>query len=140
MDFRKLGLGFLAGCLAVLTAHQLTFYGLSAAGLISAQAWSKEPAGLFGVPAVLNSTFWGGVWGSIFALSADRLPGGSLWSKGLVFGLIFPLVIGAWLIVPLIKGLPFFAGFSAPRLLAGALIHAAYGAALGAFYGLLTRR
>ena len=107
MDFRKLGLGFLAGCLAVLTAHQLTVYGLSAAGLISAQAWSKEPAGLFGVPAVLNSTFWGGVWGSIFALSADRLPGGSLWSKGLVFGLIFPLVIGAWLIVHLSRACRF---------------------------------
>ncbi len=137
---KNLGLGFLAGGLAVLTAHQLAVSGLSAAGLISAHAWSKQPVGPLGVAAVLNSTFWGGIWGSIFALAAGRLPGARLWSKGLVFGLVFPLIIGAWLIVPLAKGLPLLADLSASRLLAGVLIHSAYGAALGGFYGLLTRR
>lgn len=139
-DLRSLGLGFIAGAIAVLTAHQLMVLVLSASGLIAASPWSLRPAGAFGVPAILNSSFWGGVWGVVFAAIAGRLPGTSLWVKGLVFGLVFPLVIGVWILVPLIKGLPFLAGLSATRLIAGVLIHAAYGAALGPLYGLLVRR
>lgn len=139
-DLRSLSMGFLAGAIAVLTAHQIVVLALSASGLVAANPWSLRPAGPYGVPAVLNSTFWGGVWGVVFAAIAGRLPGNRLWTKGLVFGLVFPLVLGVWILVPLIKSLPFFAGLSAPRLIAGVLIHAAYGAALGPLYGLLMRR
>lgn len=134
------GMGFLAGGMAVLTAHQLVVYGLFAIGLIDVEAWSTEPVGPLGVAAVLSNAFWGGIWGAVFALIAGRLPGASLWRKGLVFGLVFPLVIGAWIVVPLIKSEPFFAALSAPRLLAGVLVHAAYGAVLGAIYGQLLHR
>lgn len=137
---REIGLGFVAAAAAVPVAHQLVVFVLTAAGLIGGRPWSLQPAGPFGVPALLNSMFWGGLWGIVFAFLADRLPGAALWAKGLVFGLVFPLVIGAWIVLPLARGQPFLAGLSAPRLLAGVLIHAAYGAALGTFYGWLTRR
>jgi len=139
IDLRNVGMGFLAGAMAVLTAHQLVVYALSATGIITARPWSMHPVGPFDVPALLNSAFWGGVWGAIFALIADRLPATKPWSKGLVFGLVFPLLIGAWILVPLIKSQPFLAGLSVPRLLAGVLIHAAYGVALGALYSRLAR-
>jgi hypothetical protein len=136
---RNVGMGFLAGAIAVLTAHQLIVYVLTATGLIAGRAWSLHPVGPFQVPALLNSAFWGGVWGAIFAVIAGWLPGTRPWSKGLVFGLVFPLLVGAWILVPLIKGQPFLAGLSPPRLLAGVLIHAAYGVALAALYSRLAR-
>lgn len=139
-DLRSMGMGFLAGAIAVLTAHQLMVYALSATGLIATSAWSLRPVGPFSVPAVINSTFWGGIWGAVFAIATGRLPGTRLWVKGLVFGLVLPLLIGVWILVPLLKSQPFFAALSAPRLLAGVLIHAAYGVALGPLYGALTRR
>lgn len=137
---REIGTAFLAAAFAVLTAHQLVILALWAIGFIGARPWSLQPAGPLALPAVLVSSFWGGVWGILFALIADRLPGSRLWLKGLIFGLVFPLLIGAWIVFPLVRGEAFFAGFSAPRLLTGILAHAAYGAALGSFYGLFSRR
>src|SRR5690606_14799703 len=83
IDLRNVGMGFLAGAMAVLTAHQLVVYALSATGIITARPWSMHPVGPFDVPALLNSAFWGGVWGAIFALIASRLPATKPWSKGL---------------------------------------------------------
>ena len=37
--------------------------------------------------------FWGGLWGVVFALIADQVPGRAIWLKGLIFGLLGPLLV-----------------------------------------------
>jgi hypothetical protein len=44
-----------------------------------------------------------GLWGALFALAYDWLPGGTAWLKGLIYGLMVA-VVGSWTLVPLIKG------------------------------------
>jgi hypothetical protein len=49
----------------------------------------------FGVPTVINGMFWGGLWGALFALIWERLPGSFLWVKGAVYGMIV-VVVSNW--------------------------------------------
>jgi hypothetical protein len=104
----KIIFGFLAGALGVLVFHQLTLFGL-----LGRTPWSNwAPVQPFGVPAILNTTFWGGVWGIALAITIARLPAlfprrppnGLLYLMGaFVFGAVLPTLVG-WYVVPLIKG------------------------------------
>jgi len=143
-----LALGFLAAALAVLTVHQALVYLFGLYKLVPAtvQAWSMKPLGPLNVPAVLNNVFWGGLWGMLFAVVWPRLPGGVLWLRGLVFGLLV-LLIGNWLLLPLIKGtilgqanLPYFSGFDPQRMLVGAAILGGFGLMMGLLFGLMSGR
>lgn len=143
---RNILLGFIAGAIAVVTAHQLIILLLTQAGLIKGTPWSLAPIPPFGVPQILNSMFWGGLWGVLFALIHDRLPGGIAWLKGLIYGLLI-VVFSNWLILPFIKGTllgqknqAFFAGGDPQRLLAGALILGGFGIAMALIYQALSNR
>lgn len=142
----NMALGFVAAAIAVVTAHQLMYVLISAAGLANLQPWSMRGIPPFGVPAILNGIFWGGLWGALFALIHDRIPGTAMWLKGLIYGLCI-LVVSNWFLLPLIKGQIFgqpnqvlFAGGDPRRMLIGILILGAFGAALGWLYGMLTTR
>jgi hypothetical protein len=144
-SLRHIVIGFIAGAIAVVTAHQLMLVALTAAGLIKAQAWSMAGVPPFGVPVIVNGMFWGGLWGALFAVIWTKLPGGAMWLKGLIYGLCV-VVISNWLLLPLIKGKIFgqanqllFAGGDPKRLLAGALILGAFGLATGLLYGLIAK-
>jgi hypothetical protein len=146
--------GFVAAMLSVLLFHQPTIAILKAAGMLppTSQIYNMAPlgnalpavAGLFksigfgGWPTLFNQLFWGGLLGALFGLIHHKLPGGLMLLKGLVFGLIV-VVLSNWLLVPLIKGQPIFAGFVPQRLMAGAIIQAAFGTGLGLIYGLMRR-
>lgn len=74
------------------------------------------------------------IWGGLFAAIQDRLPGGSVIVRGVIFG------IGAWLlmmvaVMPMagagLFGLRF--GMAAPVMTL--LLHVVFGATLGAVYG-----
>jgi hypothetical protein len=120
--------GFLAGILAVLVFHQGVYWIAKSAGLtLSSTAWNMAPnAAAFGIPSLANLAFWGGIWGVVYATIEDRLPGPAV-VKGLVFGCIFPMLLGSWLIVATLKGQPLFAGALANkdvmRLLPGFLLN-----------------
>ena len=58
-------LGFIAGALATLVFHQGMVLILNTAGIIPVQPYSMRPIPPFGVPALLNSMFWGGLWGIV---------------------------------------------------------------------------
>ena len=49
-----------------------------------------------------------------------------------------PLVAGRWLLVPLLKGEPLFAGFNSNTMLVQAIIIPLFGAGLAWFYGRLS--
>lgn len=139
-------IGFIAGVIAVVTVHQGIVYLLNQQGIIPVKPWNMAGVPPWGVPTIINNIFWGGLWGALFSLIHDKLPGGALWLKGLIYGLII-VVLSNWILLPFIKGqifgLPnqvFFAGGVPMRLLAGALILGGFGTALGILYGLLNSR
>jgi hypothetical protein len=136
MDWKKLAFGFIAGVIAVMTVHEIIDYALYAAGVFPRVPWSSEPAPVTGVPQFVSDAFWGGMWGVLFALLSDKLPGGSLTVKGLIFGVVATAILGVFILVPLITGrFPLFFGFDPKMLGSVLLILAGYGATLGFLYG-----
>jgi hypothetical protein len=143
-----LAMGFIAAAIAVVTVHQAIVYGLVQGKFLPAtsQAWSVRPVPPYGVPAIANSVFWGGLWGMLFAAVWPKLPGGAMWVRGLIFGLLM-VVFSNWLLVPFVKGVlfkipnqPFFGGLDPSRMLATALIVGGFGLTLGLIYGMLQKR
>ena len=63
-----LALAFAAGFLAVPLFHQIAFLLLYLAGVIPAPPYNMRPTAPLGVPSVVSASFWGGVWGVVFAL------------------------------------------------------------------------
>jgi len=136
---RLLLIGFVAGALATLTFHQLTIWLLTAAGALQGNPYSLRPVGPLGVPQVLNLAFWGGLWGCVFALIADRFPRNwPLWLAGFLFGAIAPTLVG-WFIVAPIRGQPVAQGFNPARMWAGPVINGMFGLGTAVFYDLLRR-
>ena len=137
---RDAGLGFIAAALSVAVFHQSMIFILAQAGLIASQPWSLAPVGPLAVPGLVNHMFWGGLWGSVFAWLWPRIAGQTMALKGALFGVAGPLLIGRWLVVPLIKGEPLFAGFNGQTMAAQILIALAFGAGLAWIYGRLSGR
>jgi hypothetical protein len=142
----RIALGFLAGAISVVVAHEGTISLLHAAGYIPTSGWSMTPAiPPWGVPRLVNNVFWGGLWGILFALLYERVPGGMAWLKGLIFGLGIVLVSN-WILLPLIKGRLFgqpnqvlFGGWNPQRMLIVLAILGAFGVGLGIAYRLIAR-
>ncbi|MFZ1105488.1 MAG: hypothetical protein WAN86_21970 [Hyphomicrobiaceae bacterium] len=142
----RIALGFIAAVIAVIVAHEAIIYGLTQAGLVRGTAWGMRPIPPWGVPRLVNNMFWGGLWGVLFALAYDWVPGRKAWLKGLIYGL-FIAVVGSWVLVPLIKGRVFgqpgqvlFGGLNPSRMLSAIIIVGGFGLALGAIYDLLRPR
>ena len=136
--------GFIAGFLAVFIFHQGMYLLLKQAGVpLAGTPWNFAPfAGAFGMPAVINQCFWGGLWGILFAFLIDSIPTGPDWLRGFVFGCVFPMLLGSWLVVPLIKGAPILSGLltdgNIMRLRPGFFLNGvAFGIGLGQLYPLL---
>lgn len=64
-SIRNLLFGFIAGAIAVVVVHQSVVYALVATGMLPATSipWNLKPYGPLGVPTVVNTMFWGGLWG-----------------------------------------------------------------------------
>ncbi len=123
---RMAAFGFVAAAIAVLVAHQVMALALYLIGWVPNAPYSFRP-NAFGVPTILNSMFWGGLWGIAFAFVAPKIPISATWLKGIVLGLIGPLLIGGWIVMATIRGQALFAGFVPQRMLIGALILGAFG-------------
>ena len=117
----RCALGFIAGALAVLIFHQgvvAIFYLVS--------AWPREPYVLnptapFGVPAVISSAFFGGLWGALMLGGLwDRFDRRRAWIAGVVFGAILPSAVALLVVAPL-KGLPPAGGWQ-PKLIGFSLL------------------
>jgi hypothetical protein len=76
-------MAFIAGALAVPVFHQLAMWLLNTLGIINAligipaiPIFSMAPTKPLSVPEIFSISFWGGVWGVVFALTLPR------WFKG----------------------------------------------------------
>src|SRR5438105_103869 len=112
----KLLLGFIAGFLAVLLFHQPVLTLLTQIGMAKAHTYSLTATAPFGVPQVISLSFWGGVWGIVFAVVEHRFPrGAAYWVVAFVFGALFPSLI-AWFIVAPLKHASVAGGWQAARM------------------------
>lgn len=137
--------GFIAAALAVITVHQGMVWLLTQFGWIKGTPWSFNGIAPFNVPQILNSIFWGGLWGALFGVIHERLPGGSAAIKGLIYGLSIA-VLSNWLLLPFIKGTVFgqanqvfFAGFEPQRMASTLLILGIFGVVTAMIYQALRR-
>lgn len=136
---RNLLVGFLAGVWAVAVFHQLAVFVLGVVGLADGPVYSFRPTTPLGVPQVISQMFWGGMWGIVFAATADRWP--QRWPValiGCVFGIVGPSLFG-WLVVAPIRGQPIMAGGNPQRLLASVLINGSFGLGLALGFDWLRR-
>lgn len=144
----RIVLGFVAAAISVLIVHQTIVYVLGMYGMTRGVPWNLQRLG-YGpfpaVPLVANVVFWGGLWGIVFALVYNWLPGSISWLKGLIFGLLIVL-ISNWTLLPLIRQhlfnyppQPLFSGFNPTAMLAVVLIVGGFGLGLGIIYGLIAR-
>lgn len=149
--------GFLAGALAVLIFHQGMYVLMQQMGLpLRGSPWNvtgttdlwpelfkMAKLAPLKVPVIASQTIWGGLFGILFAYMINSIPGGLAIIKGLIFGMIFPMLLGSWLIVAYVKGTPLFAGafvkdFNILALRNGFLLNGvAFGIGLGLLYPIL---
>ena len=132
LNAQTLALVFVAGFLAVLVFHQGLYGLLYAAGVIpraeppapSNAPWSIERVPPLGLPRVLSSSFWGGVWAVVLWLLLSGLTGTAYWLGWFVAGGLALTLVFFFVVMP-IKGqkMP----FSVPRFLVGFALNGAWG-------------
>lgn len=96
---------FVAGALSVLLFHQGLVALLHLADVIPFAPYNLKPVPPLGVPAVLSSAFFGGLWGLLLWALLRRLSGGRFLGAALLFGLLGPPTVAMLLVFPL-KGIP----------------------------------
>ena len=128
---------FVAGFLAVLVFHQGAWALFHAAGKAPVPAWAMNKVGPLGVPQVISSSFWGGIWGVALAwlLAHVDLPLGDMAAMTIAGGLLTTLV--ALLVVFPLKGRPFAAGWNPAVWVFALVVNAAWGFGTAVFLRLL---
>lgn len=128
---KNLGTAFIAGFLSVLVFHQALLAVLAASGFVSATAYSTAATAPFGLPQVLSTAFWGGLWGLAYLWAQSRFPRGAwYWVAALAFGAIAPSLV-AWFVVAPLKGAPLLAGGDVHRIVTALLVNGAWGIGTG---------
>lgn len=136
VSVKKVVIGFIAGFLAVLVFHQPVLFFLTSSGFAKAATYSMQATAPFGVPQALSLSFWGGMWGIVFALVEGRFPrGGAYWIVAFLFGAIFPTLV-AWFVVAPLTGQPVAGGWDIYRMMTGLIINGAWGLGTGLFLAL----
>jgi hypothetical protein len=131
----RLLLGFVAAFLGVLFFHQATIGFFHGMGWAPNPPFRQTPIPPFGVPQLWNQCFWGGLWGILFAWLVDKRPAAMpLVVFAVLFCLALPLVVGAWMVVPLIKGNPMFANGNVPAMWRSLGIYTVWGVGLALFW------
>ncbi len=130
-----LAFGFLCAFLGVLFFHQATIGFYHGMGWVPNPPFRQAPIPPLGVPQLWNACFWGGMWGILFAILEPKRPASMpLWLFAVLFCLALPLVVGAWMIVPLIKGNPLFANGNTTAMIRSVGIYAVWGLGLALFW------
>lgn len=135
----KIGKGIIAGFVATAVLSMLMLVK-SAMGLMPQLDMISMLSGMMGSgPAmgwIAHFMIGAVIWGGLFALLEPNLPGGSLWVRGVLFG------IGAWVLMMFgvmpMAGAGFFGmnlGMAAPIMTL--MLHVIYGAVLGGVYAAL---
>lgn len=100
---RTVIVGFVAGALSVLIFHQFGFWLSTELGYTRSVIYNMRGVPPWGVPTIVSSAFWGGLWGIVAAFLVPRLPGvlGGVLGWILFAGIIVAIV--NWTVVLPIK-------------------------------------
>ena len=130
--------GFIAGFFGTLVFHQFTLSVLWGLGMAPFPPYSMIPTHPFGIPAVFSLSFWGGIWGILFALIHSHFPGrGVYWVVAFFFGAILPSLVALMVVLPL-KGRPMGGGWHLTLLLTAFLVNGAWGIGTGLILKMLS--
>ena len=130
---------FVAGFVSVLVFHQAVVAALYGAGLTPRAPYALTPTAPFGVPQVLSSAVWGGVWGVVLWPLVMRLaPRLGTWAAAVLLGAIGPSLV-AWFLVAPLKGLAVAGGWRVSAMAVGLLVNGAWGLGLAVLMWLAER-
>jgi hypothetical protein len=103
-----LGLAFIAGVLAVPVFHQILLLVLYAAKIVPFAPFNWAPTKPLGVPDIVSISFWGGVWGVLFALTVRQwFRGAAYWIAAAIIGGVALTLVFMFVVWPLkVGGLP----------------------------------
>jgi hypothetical protein len=137
MTLSQAAMAFAAGFVSVLIFHQGVWALYGAAGKAPGPSWNRAPVPPLGVPAVLSSAFWGGLWGIVLAwLLPYASPVMGYWPAAIILGALMTSLVALMVVSPL-KGRVFAGGWK-PGVWAFALsVNAAWGFGTGLFLWLL---
>ena len=127
-------IGFLAGAISVFVFHQGFILIAWRMGLLPNAPYSLEPTAPLGVPRVISSAFWGGLWGIALALLLQRLRRADWLWVGILFGGILLPLVGILVVGPLKGGAVSWP--SATMLLRGFIINGVWGLGAALLYRL----
>jgi len=131
MSGQRILIGFVTGVLAVLTFHQATIGVMHALGAVPNPPFRMNPVAPLGVPAFMNSAFWGGLWGVVIVLLTERMHQHRLRVlAALLIGGLGATAVG-WFVVAPLKGQPMAQGWNLAAMWRGPLINGAFGLGVG---------
>ncbi len=130
-------IAFVAGFLGVLTFHQGVWALFHRAGKVPVAAWDMKPVPPLGVPQVLSSAFWGGIWGIvlIWLLLYVQL-GLGYWPSAIILGAVLTTLVALLVVFPL-KGRPFAAGWDPAVWIFALAVNAGWAFGTALFWRLL---
>jgi hypothetical protein len=136
---RWLVTAFIAGALSVLVFHQGAFALMNGAGLTHHAIYSTQATAPIGIPQIWSITFWGGVWGVVFAAIFRGLQGVALVIAAIIFGALV-LSAFAWFVVAPLKGQGLAGGGVPMSMLDAMIVNGAWGFGTGLGLALFGRR
>jgi hypothetical protein len=144
ISIATLVMAFIAGALAVPVFHQIALLLLNLLGITQALVgipaipiFDMTPTKPLGVPAIFSISFWGGVWGVVFALTLPRwFKGTAYWIAALVIGGLALTLVYIYVVVWIKTGSP--APFY-PVIVIGFIVNAAWGIGWALFLMLFER-
>ena len=135
---RLVAIGFIAGAAGVLVFHQGIIFAMYLLGLLPSPPYSMKATEPFGVPQLLSSAFWGGLWGiALVCCMAAWRAADRLW-VALLFGGALPTLVGILVVTPLKGGDP-AARLQTAMLLRGFVINGAWGLGTALTYRAIRR-
>ena len=130
---------FVAGFISVLVFHQAVVAALYGAGLTPRAPFAMTPTAPFGVPQVVSSALWGGVWGVVLWPLVRRLaPRIGTWAAAILLGAVGPTLV-AWFVVAPLKGQPAAGGWRVSAMAIGLVVNGAWGLGLAVLMRLAER-
>lgn len=92
---------FIAGFLATLVFHQGLLGLLYLGGVVPFAPFNMTPVPPFGIPSILSTAFFGGLWGlPVWWLIRGRV-GVGYWALAILAGAIAPTVVAMLVVFPL---------------------------------------
>lgn len=132
---RILLVGFIAGALGVLIFHQAVILVMYLLDLLPSPPYSMKATAPLGVPQVLSSAFWGGLWGIALVWCMTVVRGADRLWVALLFGGVLPTLVGILVVTP-IKGGDIADRLQIAGLLRGFVINGAWGLGTALVYRL----